>query len=308
MPDEKPQTPSDLGNSQLGPLGASIVILSYNSASYLGPCLHSVARLAPPPAEIIVVDNASQDDSVKVAQVVAAELGLEICMIPLAGNLGCAGGNNVGWRATRGDIVIFLNPDTEVSLSFVGEVAAAFATDERIGIVGAKIFYPNSNRLQHAGAIIHPNGQTNHFGAGETDNGQFDEPRECDYVTGAGFAVRRQVLTELGGFDEDFYPAYFEEVDFCTRARKRGWRVLYWPRATMVHHESVSLGMASERFLRLYHRMRMRYCAKHFTWKQWLREFLPRERVAWRLSSAIDRRAMRAAYLDLVRWRLTRRR
>lgn len=283
-------------------LTTALVILLYNSAAYIGPCLASVARLDPKPDELVLVDNASCDDSVAQSQTHAARLGLAVTLIRLDRNLGCAGGNNVGWRATKSDVVIFLNPDTEVAPNFVGALVEPLRAVGEVGIVGSKIYYPGTRRLQHAGARVLGNGRTEHDGVGEEDVGQYDEPRECDYVTGAGFAVRRCVLEQLGGFDEDFYPAYFEEVDLCTRAREAGWHVLYWPRAEMVHHESVSLGAESEAFLRLYHRMRLRYCVKHFGARQWWEGFVREEWRTWRRVSPVQRRAMVAAWWAAWKW------
>ena len=259
-----------------GPL-VSIVILTYRSAQYVGQCLRSIAGLEYSPLEIVVADNASTDGSLDVALQAAHDCGLDIKTVPLSRNLGCAGGNNAGWRASAGQIVVFLNPDTEVTPSLVGALVKPLLQDSSIGVTGAKIYYPNSRTMQHAGARICPNGMSNHFGAGEEDRGQYDEVRDVDYVTGAGFAVRRSLLEELDGFDEDYFPAYFEETDFCTRARKQGWRVLYVPTAVFYHHESVSLTVNSPAFHRLYQRMRIRYCIKNFTLRDWVRRFLPFE-------------------------------
>jgi GT2 family glycosyltransferase len=299
--------PSAAGAARGEPLpSAALVILLYQSAEYVGPCLSSVAALERPPDELIVVDNASTDGSAELARQELAQLGLEGRVIALERNLGCCGGNNVGWRATHSDVVVFLNPDTEVTPTFLVELQRAMCDQPHVGIVGCRIYYPGTRRLQHAGGRVWPNGRTEHFGAGQEDAGQFEEPRDCDYVTGAGFAVRRSILEELGGFSGDFFPAYFEEVDLCTRARQRGWRVLYWPRAVMYHHESVSLGVESERFLRLYHRMRLRYCLRHLTLRQWLGGFLPEELRTLRRVSAVHRRAIYAAWRDALGWRLLR--
>lgn len=297
-------SPLALRDSIARPPTVALVILLYQSANYIEPCLASVAQLELAPDELIIVDNASTDGSLECARNAAARLGLSAKLLPLERNLGCCGGNNVGWRASSSDIVVFLNPDTELTPTFLGELLVPFHQYTDVGIVGCKIYYPGSRRLQHAGARVFANGRTEHFGAGEEDHGQYDEPRECDYVTGAGFGVRREILETLEGFDEDFFPAYFEEVDLCTRARNMGWRVLYWPYAVMYHHESVSLGVESERFLRLYHRMRMRYCAKHLTLSQWLTGFVREEWQMLRRVSPIHRRAIIAAWRDTLRWRL----
>lgn len=243
----------------------AVVILSYRSAGYLGPCL---AALAADPdgrtAEIVVVDNASLDGSVAVARSHARRLGLPVAVIASPANRGCAGGNNVGWRATAAPVVVFLNPDAMVRAGCIAALAQPLLSDPSIGATGTKIFWPGTDLIQHAGGRVYPNGMTDHWGKMESDRGQHDIPRDCDYVTGAGFAVRRDTLEALGGFDEDYFPAYFEELDLCTRIRRRlGLRVSYRPDAVLDHHESVSLGADSPRFRRMYQRMRMIYLLKN---------------------------------------------
>lgn len=259
-----------------------MVVLLYNSENYVGPCLTSLAGSHYPSLEIVLPDNASRDKSLEAAQRAARELGMTVSLMPLRTNLGCAGGNNAGWRASRGEIVVFLNPDTEIAPDFIEELIAPMQRDASIGITGAKIFYPQGNTLQHAGGFLHPNAMSEHYGAGQQDTGQFDEERDVDYVTGAGFAVRRDLLERLGGFDEDFFPAYFEETDLCLRARRSGQRVVYVPTARLVHHESVSLTANSPAFHRLYQRMRIRFCLKNYSLKDWVTRFIPFE-IHWML-------------------------
>lgn len=282
----------------------SIVILCYHSERFIGPCLRSMSSLEYRPIEIIVADNASGDSSLRVAGETAHETGLEISLLALEANRGCAGGNNAGWRASHGEIVIFLNPDTEVTPTFVTELAASLLANPNAGIAGAKIYYPGTRMLQHAGGIIYPNAMTDHFGAKQEDRGEFDELREVSYVTGAGFAVRRCVLEQLGGFDEDYFPAYFEEADLCTRARRQGWPTLYAPSAVLYHHESVSLAADSPAFRRLYARMRIRYCLKNFTLLEWALKFIPFEYRWMRYEPRAKgfRREQFRAYADGALW------
>ncbi|MBX7244194.1 MAG: glycosyltransferase family 2 protein [Candidatus Sumerlaeaceae bacterium] len=257
----------------------SVVVLSYNSADYIGPCLQSIALSDYAPTEVVVVDNASKDDSVSEAREAAARAGLKIKLVALKQNLGCAGGNNAGWRETAGEYVVFLNPDTEITHDCLRQMIAPMITDSGIGATGAKIYYPGTRRIQHAGGAIGFNGMTNHFGAGEEDSGLYNEVRDVDYVTGAALAVRGRVVKELNGFDEDFFPAYFEETDFCTRIRKAGHRVVYIPTAVLYHHESVSLAANSPRFRRLYQKMRVLYCMKSYGRDFW--RIFPKAELDW---------------------------
>lgn len=214
------------------------------------------------------MDNASSDHSVEVARSVAPEIGCPVKLLPLATNLGCAGGNNVGWREARGEFILFLNPDAELEAETIQALLRPMLDDPSVAITGAKIYYPGTRVLQHAGGLIYPNGMTDHWGKGEEDTGQYDVARDVDYVTGAGFLVRRSVLERLGGLDEEYFPAYFEETDLCVRARKLGMRVRYVPEALLIHHESVTLGVDSRSFRRMYQRMRMRFIWKNFSWRE----------------------------------------
>lgn len=260
----------------------SVVILTYKSARYMKMCLETVARLDYKPLEILIPDSMSQDDTLEAAEKAAREVGLDVTLLPLPWNRGWSAGNNAGWRASKGEIVLFLNPDTEVTPNFVTELVKPMLANPEIGATGSKMYYPNSRKMQHAGASITPNGMTSHFGWDEEDNGQWDHISIVDYVTGAGIAVRRTVLEKLNGFDEDYFPAYFEEVDFCTRARKAGYKIQFVPTAVMYHHESYCYKANSPSFRTQYQRMRIRYLLKNYGLREWITRILPAE-IKWHM-------------------------
>ncbi|MFN8176372.1 MAG: glycosyltransferase, partial [bacterium] len=140
---------------------------------------------------------------------------------------------------------------------------------------------PGWRVIQHAGGTLRENALTDHIGRGEEDQGQHDAPRDCPYVTGAAFAMRRKVLEEVGLLDERYLPAYFEETDLCFRVRRRGYRVVYEPGARLVHHEgTASGGTQSERFLYNYHKNRLRFVLRQYSPRAFLRRFVPAE-IAW---------------------------
>lgn len=255
----------------------SVVILLYKSRRFITACLESLARQTWPRhrMELVLVDNGSRDGGIVLARDVMKELGLWGALHYSKKNLGCAGGNNVGWCMCHGQVVVFLNPDTELEPNCLEELVKPLLEDEWIGVTGAKMYFPGPDKIiQHAGGIVHPNGMTNHHGAGRRDEGQWDEMRDVDYVTGAALAIRAEVMLRLRAFDEDYYPAYYEEVDLCLRVRRLGLRVVYTPQAVLVHHESVGLGKGSARLHRLFPRMRIRYLIKNLT---------PRQIVGWAL-------------------------
>lgn len=270
--------PSESDSPGRRPL-VSVVVLTYNNRAFLPACFAALAGQTWQPMELVLVDNNSSDDSANVARAEIERLDLAAREVRLPRNLGCAGGNNAGWLAASGEIVVFVNPDTELQPDCIEQMVRPLLDDPAIGVTGAKMYYPGGKVLQHAGGITHPNGMTNHHGAGCPDEGQWDTARDVDYVTGAALAIQRHLLAEVGGFDEDYYPAYYEEVDLCLRVRRAGRRVVYIPTAMLVHHESVSLGKEGDAIHRLFPRMRVRYLLKNLTVRQLVGWALPFE---WR--------------------------
>jgi len=256
----------------------SVVIVLFNSASYIEACLSSLAALDYAPLEVIIVDNGSTDGSARIARERSRREGLESCAISmLPRNRGFAKANNHGFALSRGEIILLLNPDTEVYPDMLARLVSAMEEDPAIGVAGCKVYYPDRLTIQHAGGYIRDNGLTMHFGADEPDRGQCDQQMDVHYVTGAAMAVRREVFTRAGMLDPGYFPAYFEETDLCLQACRMGYRVAYVPGARLVHHESTSTGKYSNRFLYLYHKNRIRFMVKNFSWRFLLDRALPME-------------------------------
>lgn len=252
---------------------AAIIIVTYNHIEYVGDCLRSLAGLDPAPREIVVVDNASRDGT---AAMVRSEFP-EVRLIEAGANLGFAGGCNLGVRTTTAPLIALANPDLVVRPDWLGELCAPLERWPQAGVAGGKLVY-RDGRLQHAGGELRlPLALGHHRGVGEADRGQYDACAAVEYVTGAALATRRAVWEELNGLDERFFPAYYEEVDFCMRARMAGYQVLYTPRAVASHIEGSSVGQGSARYLRLYHFNRLRYLFKHFNNTWLMRTWLPAE-------------------------------
>lgn len=260
----------------------SVVVLVWNGARFLDACLNALLK-QDLDAEIIVVDNASTDDSVSIIQKFAPR----ICLMRNDQNLGYAAGNNIGIRATTGDIVVLLNQDTVVKPGWLRAIADTF-DDSTIGIVGCKALYPDGRGIQHAGGVVQPgDAWTRHIGWGEQDLGQYDTLADVDYVTGAAFGIRRQVVERLGGLDEDFYPAFYEEVDYCFRARRAGFRVVYQPRAVLDHYETTALPASSHTRIFAYQRNRIWFVLRHWSASE-LEKFFAAELETVKNSGLID--------------------
>ena len=279
----------------------SVVVLSYNGKGYLEDCLRSVLAQSHPPYQLIVVDNASSDGSPELVR----ERFPQAELIRNHRNLGYAGGMNVGLREARGELIALLNQDTVVQENLLAELTRAFEMDVKIGIAGCKILLADGVTIQHAGGIIrYPQALPDHYGYGQLDEGQYDQMREVDYVTGAALAVRKAVLKDVGYFDEAFFPAYYEDADFCFRAREAGYKIVYVPRAVVLHHESSTLGRDSYNYHRAMHRNRLRFILKRYNLRQLQEDFYPAEKEWLRAPrSENERQGLRRAYLEtLLLW------
>jgi GT2 family glycosyltransferase len=252
---------------------ASVIVLSWNGRDDLPDCLNALLAQDYDELEILVVDNGSSDGSADLV----AERFPQVRLIRNERNLGFATGNNIGLRKANGDVLVLLNQDTVVQPGWLAGLAEGLLGAPDIGIVGGKACYPDG-RLQHAGGWVDERGAGHHFGHCETDQGQYDVSRDVDFVTGAGLAITRRALETIGGLDEGFSPAYYEDVDWCFRARRAGLRVRYVPGAVFVHREASILADASQEGMFLPHRNRLRFVLKHWDREHLTGPFLEAER------------------------------
>ncbi len=237
---------------------AEVILLNWNGRDYLEACLTQLLAQDYPHLQITLVDNGSTDDSVSFVRTRFPGVTIQ----ENDANLGFAAGNNPALQATTADMAVLLNPDVMVAPDWLGRLVACFEQDAAITIAGCKLWYPDGQTLQHAGGYITaPQAMPGHFGIGEPDTGQWDEPRDCDYVIGAALALRTAALPELGLLDEGYF-LYYEDVDLCARARRAGGRVVYEPSATAIHVESATAVKGSFNYLRRFHTGRWRYLLK----------------------------------------------
>ncbi len=217
---------------------ASVVIPVYGKLDYTLACLRSLAVLrARVPFEVIVVDDCSPDDSV---ETLARVQGLRL--VRNAVNLGFVRSCNAGAAAARGEYVVMLNNDTEVQPDWLDALIDTFASEPRAGLVGSKLLYPDG-RLQEAGGILWNDATGWNYGRlDDPSKPEYCYQRDVDYISGASIALRRSLWNELGGFDERYAPAYFEDADLAFAVRQAGFRVVYQPASRVVHHEGISSG------------------------------------------------------------------
>ncbi len=223
----------------------SIVVLNWNGVDDTIVCLDSLAALTYPNFNVVVVDNGSTDDSLPRLRPYTARYPLTL--IETGANLGFSGGNNVGIKralARGADYVLLLNNDTVVDPSLLDAFVATAKRFPVAGVFSAKIyFHAEPSRIWYAGACWNDEKvRFEQVGEGELDDGQrFATVCETDYACGCAFFVPATRLRELGLLDDDFF-LYFEETDWCYRARKAGYPSIFVPEAKLWHKVSVSFG------------------------------------------------------------------
>jgi GT2 family glycosyltransferase/glycosyltransferase involved in cell wall biosynthesis len=189
------------------------------------------------PFEVVVVDDGSSDQTASIETIID---GVRVVRHREA--QGFVGACNAGAAAALGDYLVFLNNDTEVVGNWLEEMQLPFELFERVGLTGAKLVYPNG-RLQEAGGIIWNNGKPWNYGRdGSAADPRYGYTRQVDYCSGAAIMVSREAWDECGGFSSEFKPAYYEDTDIAFKLRENQRRVVYTPKATIVHYEGISNG------------------------------------------------------------------
>jgi GT2 family glycosyltransferase len=213
-----------------GPL-VSIVILNYNGEVHLRECFDSIQSQTYQNLETILVDNASKDHSVDLLQNEYPWVNL----IRLEKNMGFTVGNNIGIKKAKGEYILVLNNDTILDCHSVAEAMMPFSNDKRVGAVALKIrLYPLTRFLNSIGNSLrdHGWGSDNYFG--QLDLGQHDHHYEVFSACFAAVLLDRKAIEEVGLLHPNYF-IYYEDVDWCFRARRLGWKVVSAPQAIVYH-------------------------------------------------------------------------
>ena len=241
----------DLDESEAGDemkCDLSVIIVNWNTRDLVRKCLSSLGgHLAAVDHEVIVVDNASTDGS---AELIAREHP-HVRLLANRENLGFGAASNQGMQVARGSWYLLLNSDTALTDGSVAELFETVCTETDIGVAHCLLRYPDG-RLQHTThrfpslrlALLEDLGLYKLLGARAAEillSGYWDQSRErdVDWVTGAFMLVPRDVYEQTGGFDERLF-MYGEDMEWCDRIRERGWRVRYYPQASIVHEDHAS--------------------------------------------------------------------
>ena len=214
----------------------SVIIVNYNGLPHLKECLDSLRRQTFEDFEIVLVDNASADDSVRFVKSNYAE----VTVIENLKNLGYGGGNNVGIKASRGKYLALLNNDTRVDARWLQRLVETAEEDETIGMCASKILnYYHQDIIDNTGLLMYRDGIGRGRGRLEKDIGQYDSEGEVFFPSGCAGLYKKEMLDEIGPLDEDFF-LYVEDVDIGLRGRIAGWRCVYVPDAVVYHKYSAT--------------------------------------------------------------------
>lgn len=229
----------------------SVIIPNWNGAPLLPGCLNALRRQTCADHEVIVVDNASSDESLGVLRGYP-----EARVVALAQNRGFAGGCNAGIRAARGQIIALLNSDTEADPRWLENVVAAFERHPEAGLVASKmLLFDRRTAFHTAGDFYRIDGIPGNRGVWQEDHGQFDREEYVFSANGGSAAYRKTMLDEIGLLDEDFFFSC-EDVDLAWRAQLAGWKCVYAPQAVVYHMLAATGGGVTASF----------YDGRNFIW------------------------------------------
>jgi GT2 family glycosyltransferase len=248
----------------------AVIIVSYNSAGWLTPCISSIRAMSGNlELDIVVVDSGSTDDTVEL-------VGREFpdVRVVKTENRGFAAANNRGLEVVDADWVLFINPDTRILSGTLEELVSLLRARPKVGLAGVRqidengVLDPTMRRFPNAirslfvsfGAEKLPF-RSSWAGERVLDLQLYDHETPCDWTVGSFMLVRGAALDDVGEMDERFF-LYCEETDFCVRIRNAGWDVVHLPQLTIFHHSSTT--SSDETLSRQMAFARRQYMTKHF--------------------------------------------
>jgi GT2 family glycosyltransferase len=216
---------------------ATIIIVNTNELHHLKRCLPTVLNQKHDDYEIMIIDNASTDGSVEYVE----QHFPQVRLINNTANLGYAGANNVGFANASGEVFVVLNPDTKVEPEWLEALIGALRNDPGAGLATSKVLQMDEpDVISGCGLELHSTGLAMARGM-RMNRDAFAEVEKVAAVSGAAFAIRRDVCMALGGFDEDFF-IYMEDVDLSVRSRLAGYGILYVPQSVLYHDYTLRFG------------------------------------------------------------------
>jgi len=253
-------------------MDVSVIIVSWNTRRILAECVASIcAQLTSDSYEIIVVDNASTDDTVQFIETECPQIKL----IKNDENLGFAKANNLGIRASCGRYVCLVNSDVIVLEDCIDRLVAFMDDNPRVGMAGPRILNPDQtlqvscrrfpsvwNNLCQTFGLNYLFPKSPFFSEPFMKYWTHDQIRHVDVLSGCFWMIRRKALDEVGLLDEDFF-FYGEDVDWCKRFHDAGWDIVFFPQAEAIHKHAASTKKDPIRFYIELHKADLRYWSKH---------------------------------------------
>ncbi|MDH7480867.1 MAG: glycosyltransferase family 2 protein [Armatimonadota bacterium] len=251
----------------------SIVIVNWNTRDYLERCLKSLYTY-PPHAkfEILVVDNASTDGS---AQMVREKFPT-VTLLANSENVGYAQGNNQAIESAQGEFILLLNPDVEVKNGALDNLLEFGRAHPEAAAVGCRLVHPNGKVQRSCRSFPEPLGllfeytgisklfpRSKLFGSYRMRYFDYAHEAEVDQPMGSCLLLSRRAIEDVGEFDNQF-PIFFNEVDWCYRAKEKGWKIYFTPLAEVIHHGGASTSQAPAQMAVESHRALKRFYAKHY--------------------------------------------
>jgi len=243
----------------------SVVMIVWNHADLTLTGLRGLADQTDIPLEVIIVDNASTDET---SELLGRLSGVTIIRNPA--NLGFTVAINIGAKAARGEFLLLLNNDAALAPGSLTQMVDAARRSSTVGAVGGKLVYTDGS-LQEAGSIIWSDGSCDAYGrGGDPSAPEFNFERPVDFCSAALLLTRRSLFEQLGGLDERYRPAYYDDADYCVRVWASGHSVIYQPTGSAIHYEFGSTSPEASMELQL--GRRPIFVAAH---RRWLASQLP---------------------------------
>jgi GT2 family glycosyltransferase/rhamnogalacturonyl hydrolase YesR len=243
-----------------------IIIPNWNGSSLLKECIRSIKEKTNySNYRVLVVDDYSNDDSVYMVEHEFPDVEL----IRNETNLGFPVSVNRGINqalSKGADFIFLLNNDTKIiQEDWLDKLLTTASSNPSIGLVGCKLLYPD-RRINFGGARMELYGPLD-YGKGSLDWGQYDFEGEVQLLSGAALLIKKEVVKKIGVLDEGYSPGYFEESDYCIRARKAGFSVIYNPKVIIVHYEGRSWRRIPLARFYAFHKNYIRFQLIHFPLK-----------------------------------------
>ena len=221
-----------------------IIISTYNASEFMRRCFESLKRSTKWPYNLVITDDDSSEQGLRSYLQELKDAGQATVYLH-AIRRGFAGNNTWAVERTKSPYFVLLNEDTEPQYLWLTHMMNLMRSDDKIGVVGAKLLYSAhkngsavAGTIQHVGIARYPDSAPYHpFRGLKADYGPANVVREVNAVTGACMLVRRACWKDIGGFDLDYAFGQFEDVDFGWRAREKGWRIFVQPKAVLFHYE-----------------------------------------------------------------------